>query len=258
MADLYGTSPRLWGDFFRCGGEPKDTRYIPTLVGRLLPSSCLVRCRTVHPHACGEIVRACQPISCKGGTSPRLWGDCVVQGKIVHYMRYIPTLVGRFGQCGYGVCVHAVHPHACGEISYLKLYPNRCDGTSPRLWGDFLFDILSPVLKRYIPTLVGRFMTIVAKNRHTSVHPHACGEIGTDRPFRLGRPGTSPRLWGDLPRRKEPCALLRYIPTLVGRFLVSQTTDIRQEVHPHACGEIGIRKKRPGYTAGTSPRLWGD
>ena len=52
-------------------------------------------------------------------------------------------------------------------------------GTSPRLWGDCHQVIGRDPLCRYIPTPVGRLLTLCADMTIFTVHPHACGEIET-------------------------------------------------------------------------------
>ena len=120
FADTYahygGTSPRLWGDCRRCPKRRTSVRYIPTPVGRLFGHPTPVARWTVHPHACGEIfsARCTHPVI--SGTSPRLWGDSAQVAQYMRSGRYIPTPVGRFDIGNISSPVHAVHPHACGEI----------------------------------------------------------------------------------------------------------------------------------------------
>ena len=115
-----------------------------------------VHAETVHPHACGEIVFPGGRGKCNNGTSPRLWGDLLETGDSVVTLRYIPTLVGRLFERGAYHRRTAVHPHACGEIAWETITTASSDGTSPRLWGDYLRGASPPPRFRYIPTLVGR------------------------------------------------------------------------------------------------------
>ncbi len=135
-------------------------RYIPTLVGRLSALSFPPSQRTVHPHACGEIGDADAKMLHQYGTSPRLWGDSTISSLSCQKIRYIPTLVGRFGIGTTTRALFTVHPHACGEISPTTTRPPTATGTSPRLWGDLKFAVNHKVHARYIPTLVGRFSNV--------------------------------------------------------------------------------------------------
>ena len=234
-----GTSPRLWGDYSGTPPHVRVLRYIPTPVGRLNKGVCVNSTSTVHPHACGEIMpwrcryayRAVHPHACGEifltkllvlmgiGTSPRLWGDCLL-GVCNHWeIRYIPTPVGRLDS---------------------KTPVKRArDGTSPRLWGDWIQRRGKTCAGRYIPTPVGRFLLgSVQVVKIVKVHPHACGEIFMPSLAQTRSAGTSPRLWGDCDYRRRHIRSLRYIPTPVGRFDSARQATKQQPVHPHACGEI--------------------
>ena len=131
-------------------------RYIPTPVGRFFSIASAIISGSVHPHACGEIGCAVAFVYCGLGTSPRLWGDSVIGFTLQPIYRYIPTPVGRFFQSviipelrryiptpvgrlspeGNRTKFMPVHPHACGEISFVGVLSTLVFGTSPRLWGD--------------------------------------------------------------------------------------------------------------------------
>ena len=49
--------------------------------------------------------------------------------------------------------------------------------------------------------------------------------------------GSSPRLWGTLPRGHADCRWRRFIPTPVGNIHIHLYLLIDDQVHPHACGE---------------------
>ncbi len=69
--------------------------------------------------------------------------------------------------------------------------------------------------------------------------------------------GSSPRVWGTLPRLHDAHDNIRFIPTRVGNAYVLEYRLSRASVHPHACGE---RLQVSAYTYqdfGSSPRVWG-
>ena len=175
----------------------RQSRYIPTPVGRLGCPGHDGRAATVHPHACGEIEYDPDTHQLSFGTSPRLWGDCPKSACVRGFGRYIPTPVGRFPCCKKESAACAVHPHACGEIWDWSLCAQTSIGTSPRLWGDCLTPFYSPYTPRYIPTPVGRFPFRLPYAVLLAVHPHACGEIHQTNRSSYSPSGTSPRLWGD-------------------------------------------------------------
>ena len=233
-------------------------RYIPTLVGRLFAQRFRLYQSPVHPHACGEISYHIHPCQIAYGTSPRLWGDWNNNVICTLWVRYIPTLVGRLPSLSISRRRAAVHPHACGEICYPDRPSPLNNGTSPRLWGDFLITKTTLGRTRYIPTLVGRFVPGSGSPPRYAVHPHACGEIEIRPNYHPTDYGTSPRLWGDSVSAGNAINTTRYIPTLVGRFTSPIGGIIITAVHPHACGEILRIKRSIRKEIGTSPRLWGD
>ena len=140
-----GTSPRLWGDSTAWPPSFREYRYIPTPVGRLIPSDGKSMDAPVHPHACGEIHKGIIGIDRMPGTSPRLWGDLYPDCYPTPFPRYIPTPVGRLTPGFPCDQEGTVHPHACGEILAAGWQIARQAGTSPRLWGDcFPNRVLSP------------------------------------------------------------------------------------------------------------------
>ena len=101
---FYGTSPRLWGDssMWSIHHHVVQSRYIPTLVGRLFPSLSIKVPRR-KPRYIPTLV----------GRLPGRFSQTRIATK-----RYIPTLVGRF------FCTSTIDP------------AHLSNGTSPRLWGD--------------------------------------------------------------------------------------------------------------------------
>ncbi len=111
-------------------------RFIPTRVGKITLASNSENAMSVHPHACGENAGADLAVAQSGrfiptrvgkmptrrtavgernGSSPRVWGKCIVfhHGNI--RPRFIPTRVGKIGSSKV----------ACRTVI----------GSSPRVWG---------------------------------------------------------------------------------------------------------------------------
>ncbi len=49
-----GSSPRVWGTYYRRANERDDYRFIPTCVGNISRMTYLTGISAVHPHVCGE------------------------------------------------------------------------------------------------------------------------------------------------------------------------------------------------------------
>ena len=73
-----------------------------------------------HPHACGEIRPSAIASTMPFGTSPRVWGNQLLQKKIDETPRNIPTRVGKSAMYPLRILRMSEHPHACGEIKELK------------------------------------------------------------------------------------------------------------------------------------------
>ena len=133
----FGSSPRLWGAWLPLRLRAGRCRFIPTPVGSIHPRparSCRV---SVHPHACGEHALPSSPVACRCGSSPRLWGAFLGHFRQLLRPRFIPTPVGSMVFTPVLIRATAVHPHACGEHSWLESTRLVPCGSSPRLWGAY-------------------------------------------------------------------------------------------------------------------------
>ena len=114
-------------------------RFIPTLVGNTISSSCFLTSNSVHPHARGEYV----------------WLSVVLA--LTVSFRFIPTLVGNTYPLSPALAHCAVHPHARGEYIAGSRSALAMAGSSPRSWGIPLSKVCQYSFSRFrfIPTLVG-------------------------------------------------------------------------------------------------------
>src|ERR1700751_3553560 len=71
------------------------------------------------------------------------------------------------------------------------------NGPSPRVWGEPYQKLRPNVVKRTIPTRVGRTKFPQPISIRTSDHPHACGENKQSQPVPDSPNGPSPRVWGE-------------------------------------------------------------
>ncbi len=140
-------------------------------------SACSSSCLTsVHPHACGEHLLSLFIFLFNFGSSPRLWGTSFNSSNCIYICRFIPTPVGNI-YLAPGYCYHQpVHPHACGEHTWLHNSRECFCGSSPRLWGTFDSTIGGFFNIRFIPTPVGNIEAMQHRSYGKTVHPHACGE----------------------------------------------------------------------------------
>ena len=132
---LAGSSPRLWGTYYKDNPWFPEVRFIPTPVGNISTFRPHAKLSAVHPHACGE--HSC-PSTIQYfifGSSPRLWGTFSSIPSINTDIRFIPTPVGNILTAKRLASSISVHPHACGEHRDKLPRRYRNSGSSPRLWG---------------------------------------------------------------------------------------------------------------------------
>jgi len=148
-------------------------------------------------------------------------------------------------------------PTCVGNVMSAWAWTSIRLGSSPRVWGTFLFRVISPYSVRFIPTCVGNVITSSRAIPAITVHPHVCGERPTSSPVPFHHAGSSPRVWGTWRCLCRPLVCHRFIPTCVGNVRSRRSSPPRAAVHPHVCGE---RRTPAGYTTrctGSSPRVWG-
>ncbi len=232
-----GSSPRMWGT--HPGRRPRGLgdRFIPTHVGNSPTRGRGGRGSTVHPHACGELVRERAERDPDAGSSPRMWGTRGIPLRCHKCGRFIPTHVGNSPTGEQPPGDHVVHPHACGELSIRGRTRTIRPGSSPRMWGTRFSLLPDRGPGGFIPTHVGNSISAARTGRAGTVHPHACGELRITATRFPAHDGSSPRMWGTPPRRYNRA--------------------VAPSVHPHACGElIDIPLIFPA-APGSSPRMWG-
>ena len=192
------------------------------------------------------------------GPSPRGWGEHVDADHGMGCARTIPTRVGRTRWTCTAKSPAADHPHAGGENSSTARLAMSRSGPSPRGWGEHDALALGRGANRTIPTRVGR--TCVARFRSSprSDHPHAGGENLIVAPLVNLERGPSPRGWGELREVANRLAVLRTIPTRVGRTALPLSRAVCAADHPHAGGENHSALMRISAPFGPSPRGWGE
>ena len=194
--DCLGSPPRMWGRPAR--GENHDWmyRFTPTHVGTTPSTARACRCRTVHPHACGDDSRLQTPSRLAYGSPPRMWGRLLQEDQIEHPLRFTPTHVGTTSHAISPTKQTTVHPHACGDDLVDVQGASGVSGSPPRMWGRLGRSDPQSVAVRFTPTHVGTTGMLIRLADTTSVHPHACGD--------------------DEDRLEDEADLFRFTPTHVG------------------------------------------
>ena len=169
--------------------------------------------------------------------APRMWGiltECCAEAA---RLRFIPTRVGNTAHTAPPRLCRAVHPHACGEYSARPAAMDSGIGSSPRVWGILHLFFAPMPASRFIPTRVGNTEFFLQIKQLAS--------------------GSSPRVWGIQTKTKQFSVIQRFIPTRVGNTNMQMVSGLLWTVHPHACGEYGVRGRSASPPRGSSPRVWG-
>ncbi len=145
----------------------------------------------------------------------------------------------------------------CGEHVMPLPAAGARAGSSPRVWGTLGYIAWFIVCLRFIPTCVGNTVRSVYFKMLAKVHPHVCGEHGTNHPRQSGLAGSSPRVWGTPGIDERAIGKYRFIPTCVGNTPGRVMPASSVKVHPHVCGEHIFLKTPASSWAGSSPRVWG-
>ncbi len=234
-----GSSPRVWGIQFHELLNLCIVRFIPTCVGNTVTRR--------EPGGSGR------------GSSPRVWGIRDIHLRDADLFRFIPTCVGNTYPTIDNRCVLAVHPHVCGEYRWRATWWSMSTGSSPRVWGIPVEGDMVVNVNRFIPTCVGNtnhwvtFLRVTFRFIPTCVG-NTCAARWVSVAVRRFIPtcvgntlylftrisnaaGSSPRVWGILPR--------------------SSWSSPRIAVHPHVCGEYEFTTLRIWSLSGSSPRVWG-
>ena len=84
-----------------------------------------------------------------------MWGQASNDSLISMSIGIIPTRVGTRGFLSLAFCVVKDHPHACGDKRFSVVGFLCGKGSSPRVWGQEIYDKLTEMRARIIPTRVG-------------------------------------------------------------------------------------------------------
>ena len=191
------------------------------------------------------------------GPSPRAWGKQTVCQPWSATVRTIPTGVGKTEFLIFAIPMATDHPHGRGENGCATNGVKSDSGPSPRAWGKLDPSDLLAATRRTIPTGVGK--TLAGENvySHKPDHPHGRGENAIGNSSCHSPTGPSPRAWGKLLILISVIALLRTIPTGVGKTKLRSRNLTHNADHPHGRGENLCSCRASRYLHGPSPRAWG-
>ena len=214
-----GSSPRMRGTHRDYETNGDKVRIIPAHAGNTVIHARKPLVIRDHPRACGEHSGAIRHSASRPGSSPRMRGTPVPDGRARPSRGIIPAHAGNTGSRISGLQSCGDHPRACGEHAWFRA-GDLCDwGSSPRMRGTLSANSLAFDLPGIIPAHAGNTMADVFRLSFAGDHPRACGEHRLSGAMYLSGWGSSPRMRGTLPLSCSIRPLSGIIPAHAGNTL---------------------------------------
>ena len=191
------------------------------------------------------------------GSSPRMRGARGEGGKGARLLGIIPAYAGSTNLKHLVGLDFGDHPRVCGEHKYKGEFLYKVKGSSPRMRGAQLVELVQEHVFGIIPAYAG------STARHplpcTAVwdHPRVCGEHIWPLPVTFGVRGSSPRMRGALDHIECEIHDVRIIPAYAGSTSTRSTRTSTRRDHPRVCGEHPRNALRASPLMGSSPRMRG-
>jgi hypothetical protein len=215
-SSIDGSSPRLRGSLLPADHHHVGARFIPAPAGISPGRAPGRRTPSVHPRACGDLIRFNKTDTPYYGSSPRLRGSRPPQQRYCMNARFIPAPAGISRTTPLAGPGRTVHPRACGDLGHREVGEPRTLGSSPRLRGSRRDRQLPGRGARFIPAPAGISSTVTPIAQPCTVHPRACGDLGPLHFAQHLRHGSSPRLRGSRRPSADPVGRVRFIPAPAG------------------------------------------
>ena len=145
-----------------------------------------------------------------------MWGQAAPTNIIPKESRIIPTRVGTRDTSTIVQIISRDHPHACGDKPCKDPAKSAMIGSSPRVWGEVVYDMFFIAFIGIIPTRVGTSYCWQSGHGLCKDHPHACGDKSMKMSSITSPKGSSPRVWGQDEEKDKSEEIKRIIPTRVG------------------------------------------
>ncbi len=169
-----------------------------------------------HPHAYGDKDMGFGGSYEGEGSSPRVWGQVIFKFGTVVNERIIPTRMGTRQRKVIALASIEDHPHAYGDKPLTQWKNTLGQGSSPRVWGQGSYLVISRPLVRIIPTRMGTSGISCISYLAFQDHPHAYGDKLMDLWVAVQQAGSSPRVWGQVLAFYMTAGRLGIIPTRMG------------------------------------------
>ncbi len=170
-----------------------------------------------HPRACGANRFGIGALIGVSGSSPRMRGKHGRNPWCSFRVRIIPAHAGQTLRASSGSPQWSDHPRACGANSASFCPMEATSGSSPRMRGKHLLQLLHVGAGRIIPAHAGQTRLFDGVATSVPDHPRACGaNYSVHRPHRI-QDGSSPRMRGKPFGYDTDAKLHRIIPAHAGQ-----------------------------------------
>ena len=273
-----GSSPRVRGKQPSLGSCMLLSRIIPARAGQTRHCGVWVAQYADHPRACGANCPAGTSKMNGVGSSPRVRGKLAAHVLACRLHRIIPARAGqtrsrscpprtrrriipaRAGQTGWFMLAGTVcpdHPRACGANHSDPRSPRVHSGSSPRVRGKQVGQLVEDTNPRIIPARAGQTSAMAASAVCRTDHPRACGANSFKSGEKGALLGSSPRVRGKPSARVLMSTHPRIIPARAGQTAARCCPCPQSTDHPRACGANWNCSRKSASCAGSSPRVRG-
>ena len=171
-----GSSPRVRGAGHGTGDDKTESGIIPACAGSRLRGFRRISRRWDHPRVCGEQLRPKSNILTTAGSSPRVRGAVAYETGAVGIFGIIPACAGSSRRRHPERGNEWDHPRVCGEQLFLFACAFALWGSSPRVRGADLDDLVLVMGAGIIPACAGSSNLCCASTLSAWDHPRVCGE----------------------------------------------------------------------------------
>ena len=253
-----GLSPRVRGNRNRRAALVSGPGSIPACAGEPSIPGGGIGGPAVYPRVCGGTTLSVPSRLPGGGLSPRVRGNRPGGAGGGVLRRSIPACAGEPRAADDRIGGIGVYPRVCGGTAAIGHYCPSGRGLSPRVRGNPSATASAPYPVGSIPACAGEPSIGRGINAAAEVYPRVCGGTPVCRtPGRAGW-GLSPRVRGNQPPLKIPCAWSWSIPACAGEptYLTYFATGAR--VYPRVCGGTPPQVSPKTALSGLSPRVRGN
>ncbi len=172
--------------------------------------------QSVHPRVYGEYAPPGRPPASQIGSSPRVRGIHSRASRVILPIRFIPACTGNTRSLDYISIRCPVHPRVYGEYSPSHSVQLLRYGSSPRVRGILVAQVVCHDSSRFIPACTGNTYRPVTGSGYIAVHPRVYGEYLKSSASSAVIRGSSPRVRGILDGSGNVLTLTRFIPACTG------------------------------------------